>query len=189
MRKNTPESFWKKVQIGEPDQCWPFMGKPFSSGYGQITFNGRNRRTHQVAYELTKGPLNGMMVLHTCDNRICCNPRHLYLGTHQKNMDDMVARARQAKAEKHGRQTQPGRTARGERHGTKTHPETVRRGQEAVNAVLTAEQVAEARLLHAGKLASLRQLARRYGVGLSTIARAVNGKTYAITPGTTLRLP
>lgn len=51
-----------------------------------------------MAFELYKGPIpEGLLVLHTCDIPVCCNPNHLFLGTHQDNMDDMVKKNRQAR--------------------------------------------------------------------------------------------
>lgn len=87
--------FWSKVDKRGSEECWPWQGKPNSSGYGQITLKGKTLASHRVAYELTYGSfLTSLLVCHTCDNRICCNPEHLFLGTHQDNLDDMVAKGR-----------------------------------------------------------------------------------------------
>jgi len=65
------------------------------SGHCQIHYNGRNRRAHTVAYELTFGAIPlGQQVNHKCDNPPCINPAHLYLGTQQQNMADMNSRDR-----------------------------------------------------------------------------------------------
>jgi hypothetical protein len=59
---------------------------------------------HRVAFERVNGPIpDGMMVLHSCDNRRCINPAHLRLGTHDDNMRDRLDRGRTAKGERHGR--------------------------------------------------------------------------------------
>jgi hypothetical protein len=60
---------------------------------------------HRYAWMLSNGPVpDEKEICHTCDNRACCNPHHLYAGTHQQNMADMVTRGRQAfpKGERHG---------------------------------------------------------------------------------------
>ena len=65
--------------------------------------NGKYRQGHRVSYELYRGPIpDGMHVCHTCDNGFCVNPDHLFLGSRQDNMDDMVKKGRQARGARHG---------------------------------------------------------------------------------------
>ena len=60
-----------------------------------IGYGGRVRKANRLAWELSKGPIPlGMYVLHRCDKPNCIEPRGLFLGTHQDNMDDMVKKGR-----------------------------------------------------------------------------------------------
>lgn len=52
---------------------------------------------HRLAWEFSKGPIpEGLQVLHKCDNRKCCNPSHLFLGTQKDNIQDMISKGRKA---------------------------------------------------------------------------------------------
>lgn len=81
------------------------MGGIFNgSGYGQFWINekGMNVQAHRVVYELAIGPISeGMCVLHRCDNKICVNPSHLFLGSQADNIRDKTLKDRQVKGENH----------------------------------------------------------------------------------------
>ena len=71
------------------------LGTTINGGYGHISVGGWPVLTHRFAYEQANGPIpGGMSVCHRCDNPPCCNPAHLFLGTHSDNMRDMVAKGR-----------------------------------------------------------------------------------------------
>lgn len=89
--------FWGKVKRGAPNECWEWQGGHFAQGYGITQWNRRNVGAHRVAYALTHGgELPDLYVCHSCDNRSCCNPAHLWLGTPQDNMTDMMRKGRAA---------------------------------------------------------------------------------------------
>lgn len=84
--------------------CWVWNKSVASSGYGQIRWNYTNYRANRASYIVFKGEIpDGMVVRHTCDNKLCINPDHLILGSCKQNSEDMVARNRQAKGMKNGR--------------------------------------------------------------------------------------
>src|SRR5690348_4704416 len=93
--ENTPERFWTLADVRGPDDCWAWRGSINRNGYGQLSWNAWPASSHRVAYQLTHGTIpEGLFVLHSCDNKLCVNPAHLYVGTQQQNVDDMMKRGR-----------------------------------------------------------------------------------------------
>ena len=103
-RRNTTDDLWAGIDRRGPDECWNWTRSTNSHGYGEIRIAHKQHLCHRLAYELTTGEGPGsLLVLHSCDNRRCCNPAHLRLGTVQDNSNDMVSRQREARGERHGR--------------------------------------------------------------------------------------
>jgi hypothetical protein len=96
------ELFWSKVAItANPDKCWEWQACKTASGYGKLTYKRISYVAHRFAWFLTYGRLPEKLLLHSCDNRPCVNPRHLREGTYKDNSDDMVSRHRHRTGESH----------------------------------------------------------------------------------------
>jgi len=98
------ERYWDKVDVRGADECWEWQASRHASGYGMFSRERTTTRAHRLAWELANGPIpDGLCVLHRCDNRSCCNPSHLFLGTIADNSRDMVEKGRAARGIKNGR--------------------------------------------------------------------------------------
>ena len=100
------EEFWKLSGRGELDKCWEWTGHIRTDGYGSYTplmIDGKKiTKAPNISWIIFYRSITpGYSVLHRCDNRLCVNPNHLFLGTPQDNMDDMVEKDRQCKGERH----------------------------------------------------------------------------------------
>ncbi len=90
------QRFWVKVQ--KSDGCWLWIGagaKFNGERYGTLNYRGRHYGAHQIAWIITHGVIpDSQYVLHTCDNKLCVRPDHLFLGTQIDNIKDMVSKGR-----------------------------------------------------------------------------------------------
>ncbi len=149
-------AFWARVQRGGPTECWLWLGlqkrSPKNpSPYGSLGWRGKVTSAHRVAFELANGePPAGAMVLHRCDNTLCCNPAHLYLGDHAQNMRDMVERQR--------------------RKGVGV-------GAQNGRAKLTQEMAEEIRAIYASGI-SQQDIADAYGVSQNAVSQVILRKRY-----------
>lgn len=153
--------FWSKVNkdgsipahLPELGACWEWTGSCKNNGYGQFSVRSSMVGTHRFAWELIKGGIPaGLHVLHSCDNRACCNPDHLFLGTQLDNMRDMANKHRTKNAVLHG-----------EKNG---------------NHKLTVEKVAEIRMRYASGGITQAQLAIETGMSNQQISSIVNNKSW-----------
>jgi hypothetical protein len=88
--------FWERVNRGRKRACWVWKLGTTPNGYGKVKRLGKTLLSHRVAFELhyNKQIPDGVEVLHKCDNKPCCNPYHLFLGTQKDNVNDAISKGR-----------------------------------------------------------------------------------------------
>jgi hypothetical protein len=153
--------FWHRVDTsGGPDSCWNWTGFLRSTGYGICGFRSVEFKAHRVALFLVNGRIRSdLFVLHSCDNRRCCNPRHLRQGTPKQNSQDAVKRGRNTRLH-------------GEYNG---RAKLTRRQVKSIKKMLS--DVADGRL----KMFQY-QIAQYHGVSSATISYLKNGGRWDCVP-------
>jgi hypothetical protein len=124
-------NFEKKIKIDPETGCWNWTGFITDKGYGMFQIGRIQHLAHRLSYRVHKGAIvDWLFVCHSCDNRRCVNPDHLWLGTHTDNMQDMIKKGRGPTGDRHGLRKHPERAARGDRNGSRLYPERLKRGDE-----------------------------------------------------------
>ena len=100
--KALKKRFWTKVDIKTRHSCWKWKACA-DPKYGLFRVGSRKdksmrlEKAHRVAWEITNGSIpEGISVCHDCDNPLCCNPTHLFLGDNSDNSIDMAQKLRSA---------------------------------------------------------------------------------------------
>jgi len=147
----TLEERFAKSFRKSPDGCWIWTGGR-TYAYGSIYEGHKRHRAHRLSWVLKHGEIGpGLVVCHRCDNPLCVNPDHLFLGTQGDNIRDMYEKGR------------GGPRFRGARaHG---------------NAVLTVEQARAIRDKFHAKVPR-RHIAREFGISLNVVEQIGAGKAW-----------
>lgn len=149
------ERLWSRVAINDKTGCWEWTGHRSTvhgaKWHGTIaTERSNNERVHRVVYEWLVGSIPlGMFVCHHCDNPVCVNPAHLFVGTQRDNMRDMVVKGRSNKLF----------------------------GIDCPWSKLTPERIDRARKLHDSGM-TMAEIGTVYGVHKGTIQKALSGETW-----------
>jgi DNA-binding XRE family transcriptional regulator len=149
-----------RVQLDEDTGCWLWT-KATTSGYGyvgpkhKLAIKYGSPSVHRICYIMWKGEVaDDLVVRHKCRNRHCCNPDHLEAGTHKDNAADR------------------------KRDGTE--PEgSFKKGSANTKSKLTEEQVRQIKVLYEQEKLRQKDLAEFFGVGISTIAAILQGRSWS----------
>lgn len=170
MNQEQTDRFWSYVNksgptveyVGTP--CWVWTKTKDKNGYGRFSLeSNRYERAHRLSFKMAFGDfVDGLMILHKCDNPSCVRPDHLFAGTAKDNAIDAAAK---------------GRVATGDRNGSRKHIERRPRGEAHGLHKLTDEQVEEiVRCYDSGE--TIRSLSRRFGVSRTPITRIVRREAW-----------
>lgn len=145
------KSFSQKLEHFD-NGCHLWSGSLGRGGYGKVKVKNRTWSTHRFAWFCNFGEIpTGMQINHACDNRRCCNPSHLELGTQKQNIQDALNR---------------GRMATGDRQGLRLHPESRPFGERNGSAKLTVGEVLKIRK----SKAAYRIIAERFNIKPVTVS-------------------
>jgi hypothetical protein len=85
--------FWSLVEKG--DGCWTWKSGTDGNGYARVWYKGKRQPASRVACELSGKPRPGALhACHTCDNKLCVNPAHIFWGTAKDNMQDWTKKGK-----------------------------------------------------------------------------------------------
>ena len=143
-------NFWLYVE--KTPSCWLWKGRQYPNKYGNFRHKGSQYLAHRVAFELVNGPFDSRLcVCHRCDNPQCVNPLHLFAGTQEENIRDMISKGRQVVSK--------------------------RQGAANNNAKLTLEDV---ETIRADLTSTHAELGRQYGVSGGQIGNVRSGRSWKL---------
>jgi hypothetical protein len=183
-----------KICVNEKSGCWDWCASLTTTGYGQIYVDGKKMKAHRWSYAHFIGDIPlGLFVCHSCDNRSCVNPEHLWLGTASDNNNDARRKGRLHYGDDHWSRVKCELVSRGKNHWTKKSPNCVPRGDlhwrkikpelglsgsDCGFSILDEEVVRSSRIEFLSGISTIRDLAERHGVKYATMYAAIKGLTW-----------
>lgn len=175
-RPMNPNVFWHKTK--KSGDCLLWTGAVGKSGYGAVGYQYKNWSAHRLAWFFINGEIpNGLIVCHKCDNKLCVNPDHLWLGTHQDNSHDMVRKGRSAKGKRSPARLYPESLKRGDDHWSRQKPKLVTKGSRHHKAKITESTVKSIRE-RVSNGENIKLISEEFDMHLSSIYLMVNRKTW-----------
>jgi hypothetical protein len=93
--KRYVDKFWVFVNKTNDNECWLWYGRKYKNGYGKFGISNKDYLAHRISYVIAHSNLpSHLKVCHDCDNKLCVNPYHLFLGTQEDNIQDMLSKGR-----------------------------------------------------------------------------------------------
>lgn len=142
--------FFRYVEVTDDGSCWEWLGGKYRDGYGGFWLQGASHKAHRITWLIEYGEFPKNDACHSCDNRGCVNPKHLFDGTSSENRFDALAKGRVV-------------PLRGVSHG---------------QAKLTEDDIREIRQLYQKANPSYRSIASMYGVTHRAISQIIQGITW-----------
>lgn len=144
--------FFSHIERIPFSECWIWTGAT-TKGYGQATYNKQHGYAHRISWEIHNNSKiqPGKVCCHKCDEPLCVNPNHLFIGDHKDNVNDKIQKGRH-------------------RHGTLS-------GEQNGFSKVTKEIVEEIKLLKAKGL-TVRQIAEKIGISKSNVWLVATNKTW-----------
>lgn len=156
-KQNGLKEFWEKVE--KTKNCWIRHGAISGGGYNVLSWDKKLKYAHRVSWMIHFGKIpKGKFVCHKCDVPNCVRPDHLFLGTQQDNLRDMIKKGRR------GYTGLPG----------EKHP----------SSKLTGKEVLKIREIYKKGKITQQEIARKFGVTQRTISKAISGFTWKCLDGT-----
>lgn len=152
MYESLKDAFFSNVEAKGKGECWLWLGTRRGNGYGCVGYQNQLFDAHRLSYELHKGPIpDGLLVCHECDNRLCVNPHHLFLGDYGDNYHDAKGKDRHT------------------------------RGERNANSKLSDADALAIKLAYQSRVRgeTVKLLAAKYDVGQDTIRRIGRGEAWA----------